>query len=65
MERLRRYNVVALQDMEKVIKVLEKRYKDNQLVAQIKKLTETSQLVQSLAQLQEILPSSNFSKILK
>jgi hypothetical protein len=51
MERLRRHNVVALQDMEKVLKIFERRHRDQQIVAAVKKALDDHRIISSLADL--------------
>ena len=51
MERLKRHNVVVLQDMEKLIKIMAKKYKDLTLVAAVSKELDNKKLIKSVSDL--------------
>jgi hypothetical protein len=51
MERLRKHNVITLQDLEKVIRILDKKYKDHHMVTLLKKNLDSKIMIMSLAQL--------------
>ena len=64
-DRLKRQNVAALQDLERMLLLLEKKCKDANLIKQLVEQKEKGSLVQSLQQLKAELRRSLFAGFLK
>ena len=64
-DRLKRQNVAALQDLERVLLLLEKKQKDTILIKQLTAEKEKGASVRSLQQLQAAIGEVIFAKLIK
>ena len=65
MDRLKRQNAIKLQDLERLLEVVEKKSKDTAMIKHLTEQQDKCTPVRSLAQLQAAMPSAAYHRIIK
>jgi len=65
MDRLKRQNATKLQDLERLLEVVEKKSKDTAMIKHLTEQQDKGTPVRSLAQLQAAMPSATYHRIIK
>lgn len=64
-ERLKRQNMAALQDLERLVIVLEKKVKEQAIINHLKVAMGRGKPIRSLAHLQEVMEPGLYAKLIK
>lgn len=65
LDRLKRHSVIALQELERVLHLIEKRCRDNSLIRRLTEAREMGETVRSLEDLKKGMEDAAFNKIIK
>ena len=65
MERLKKQNVVALQDLERVLKIFQEKPKDQKILKALREVQETGQVIRNLGQLKLVLSEDHYNKLIR
>ena len=65
MERLNKQNVVALQDLERVLKIFQEKPKDQKILKALREVQETVQVKRNLGILKLVLSEDHYNKLIR